>query len=181
MTNGNSKQQALPKTATVPMPPRVQGPGPDVYGQRGHNSFLSPIHEDVGRAMQNVIDLQTEVARLRKENQEWERRALLAEGKVEQMKLEIADTKDDFNKDVAILKGRHVDEVARVTRDLDYFKGRDAVVQTKLAIGAQHFIDCIDAVAKDRKDTENKVLSGMEAEMTKAIDESNKGNDPVHD
>jgi hypothetical protein len=172
----NTKQPPMPKTATMPMPAKLvpqSGPGPDAYGQRGHNSFLAPLHDEAGRVVQNIIDMQTEIAVLRKERMEWERRALLAEGKVEQMKQEFADAKDDYNRDVELLKGSNIENVARVTRELDYFKGRDAVVQTKLAIGAQHFIDCITAIDKDKKEQETKVLAGMHDELSKAIDDAN--------
>jgi hypothetical protein len=178
----NGKQPPMPKTATVPMPPKPMpsnGPSPDAYGQRGHNSFLtSAMHEDVGRVMQNIIDLQTEVAQLRKSNQEWERRALLAEGKVEQLRQEIVDLKDDFSRDAAVLKANQLDDIARVQRELDYFKARDATVQTKLHIGAQHFLDCIAAVEKDRKEQENKILSGLDAEISKHVDETFKSAAP---
>ena len=180
----NGKQQ-LPKTATMPLPAKpipANGPGPDAYGKReynlpdrGHNSFLtSAMHEDVGRVMQNIIDLQTEVAQLRKSNLEWERRALLAEGKVTELRQEIADMKDDFSRDAAHLKSRNIDDIARVQRELDYFKARDATVQTKLSIGAQHFLDCIAFVEKDRKEQENKILSGLDAEISKHMDDTNK-------
>lgn len=163
----NTKRE-LPKTATVPMPTARAAnntiPGPDAYGQRGHNSFLSPIHEDVGRAMQNVIDLQTEVATLRHERQEWERRALLAEGKVQQLNVDMADLKEDNAKDIARTKLLHGDAIAHLQKELDYFKNRDAVVQTKLTIGAKHFLDCIQAI--EHQD-EIKVLSGVEEELTK--------------
>lgn len=184
MTNGNSRQPALPKTATMPMPPppRPQS-GPEAYAPRGHNSFLAQaMHEDVGRVMQNIIDLQAEVAALRKSNQEWERRALLAEGKVEQLRGEIGEIKDDFNKDVEILKKRHDEEIFHVQRELDHFKQRDAVVQTKLAIGAQHFLDCISAIDKEAKERDTKILTNIDAELTKVIDEANKNEpEPIHD
>jgi hypothetical protein len=170
----NAKQPPMPKTATMPMPARPvpqPGPGPEAYAPRGHNSFLTQaMHEDVGRVMQNIIDLQTEVAQLRKANQEWERRALLAEGKVEQLKQEMADHKEDVERDTTRLKGRHADEIATVQRELDYYKNRDAVVQTKLSIGAQHFLDCISAIDKDRKDQENAVMKTLEGEISKAIE-----------
>jgi hypothetical protein len=171
----NNAKQPMPKTANVPLPPKAgapAGPGPEAFApQRGHNSFLvSAMHEDVGRVMQSIIDLQTEVAMLRKANQEWERRALLAEGKVEQLKQEILDFKEDSDNDIARLKVRHGEEMGVVQRELDYFKNRDAVVQTKLSIGAQHFLDCISAIDKDRKDQENKALIGLEAEIGKVID-----------
>jgi hypothetical protein len=167
--NSKQPQPPLPKTATMPMPTKPVPERAYNMPERGHNSFLtSAMHEDVGRVMQNIIDLQTEVAQLRKERQEWERRALLAEGKVEQLKQEIADTRDDHYKDVAQLKAISAEDIARVQHQLDYYKSRDAIVQTKLNIGAQHFLDCISAVEKDRKDQENKVLSAMEAELTEA-------------
>jgi hypothetical protein len=176
MTNG---KQQLPKTANVPLPQKslpANGPGPDAYApQRGHNSFLtSAMHEDVGRVMQNIIDLQTEVTALRKQNMEWERRALLAEGKVEELRQEIADMKEDFSRDAAGQKARNIDDIARVQRELDYFKARDATVQTKLSIGAQHFLDCIAFVEKDRKDQEQKILSGLDAEISKHMGETDK-------
>ena len=174
----NTKQPPMPKVATMPMPQKpipANGPAADAYGQRGHNSFLtSAMHEDVGRVMQNIIDLQTEVAALRKSNMEWERRALLAEGKVTELRQEIADLKDDFSRDAANIKARNIDDVARVQRELDYFKARDATVQTKLSIGAQHFLDCIAFVEKDRKDQEQKILTGLNAELTSVIDDANK-------
>jgi chromosome segregation ATPase len=164
----NAKQPPLPKTANMP-PPRPET-GPEAFAPRGHNTFLTQaMHEDVGRVMQNIIDLQTEVAQLRKKNQEWERRALLAEGKVEQLKQEMTDLKDDFAKDLATAKDHHVEELAGVQKQLDYYKNRDAVVQTKLHIGAQHFLDCIQAVEKERKDLEQTVMVGMEAEISKML------------
>jgi hypothetical protein len=167
----NNAKQPMPKTANVPLPPRP-AQGPEAYAPRGHNSFLmQAMHEDVGRVMQDIIDLQTEVAQLRKSNMEWERRALLAEGKVEQIKQEVVDLKEDFAKDMATMKGRHIDEVAVVQRELDYFKNRDAVVQTKLHIGANHFLECIQAVEKDRKDHENKLMRTLEGEISKTVED----------
>lgn len=168
----NSKQpQTLPKTATMPL---VSKPIPEP-ASRGHNSFLtSAMHEDVGRVMQNIIDLQTEVTQLRKERQEWERRALLAEGKVNELKQDVAAARDEFYKDMATLKAINAEDIARVQRELDYFKSRDATVQTKLHIGAQHFLDCISAVEKDRKEQEQKILAGLDSEITKHMNEANK-------
>ena len=73
-----------------------------------------------------------------------------------------------------MLKARNIEDIARVQRELDYYKARDATVQTKLSIGAQHFLDCIAFVEKDRKDQESKILSGLDAEITKHMDDTNK-------
>ena len=165
----------MPKVVNVPKPAN----GPEAYAPRGHNSFLtSAMHEDVGRVMQNIIDLQTEVAQLRKERQEWERRALLAEGKVTELKQDMMDARDEFYKDVAALKAIKPRTFRRVQRELDYFKSRDAVVQTKLAIGAQHFLDCISAIDKDKKEQEQKILSGMQEELGKMLEPVH--GEPVH-
>jgi hypothetical protein len=163
-----NNRRELPKTATIPMPrpspANNSSPGPEAYAPRGHNSFLAPMHEDVGRAMQNVIDLQNEVLQLRQERQEWERRALLAEGKVQQLGEDIIDLKEDSAKEISRMKLLHGDAIAHIQKELDYFKNRDAVVQTKLTIGAKHFLDCIQAI--EDQDTV-KVLSGVEEELTK--------------
>ena len=160
-----NNRRELPKTATIPMPARQannSGPGPEAYAPRGHNSFLAPMHEDVGRAMQNVIDLQNEVLQLRQERQEWERRALLAEGKVQQLNQDIADLREDNAKETARRTALHEAAIAHVQKELDHFKQRDAVVQTKLAIGAQHFLECMKAIEQQ---DEVKILAGMEEEL----------------
>ena len=163
----NTKRE-LPKTVTVPMPPvraSNSSSGPEAYAPRGHNSFLTQaMHEDVGRVMQNIIDLQTEVTSLREQRQEWERRALLAEGKVKQLTQDIMDIKDSNLMEAASTKTIHEDAMARVQKDLDHYKHRDTVVQTKLHIGAQHFLDCMKEI--EHQDGV-KVLSGMEEELTK--------------
>jgi hypothetical protein len=164
-----NNRRELPKTATIPMPARPannSGSGPEAYAPRGHNSFLAPMHEDVGRAMQNVIDLQNEVLQLRQERQEWERRALLAEGKVQQLNQDIADMRGDNAKETARRTALHEAAIAHVQKELDHFKQRDAVVQTKLAIGAQHFLECMKAIEQQ---DEVKILSGMEEELIKSI------------
>lgn len=167
-------KQPQPRMPTPPPNPRPSINGPEAYAT-GHNSFLAQaMHEDVGRVMQNVIDLQTEVSQLRKQNMEWERRALLAEGKVTQLIQDIEDLKEDFNKDIDIHKERHQQEVHRVTKELDYFKNRDAIVQTKLHIGANHFLECIQAIDKDRKDNENQALEAVQGEISKLLEETNK-------
>jgi hypothetical protein len=170
MNTKRDGRNPLPPTATVPLPPRPAN-GPEAYAPRGHNSFLAPMHEDVGRVMQNIIDLQTDVMRLRKENQEWERRALLAEGKVFELKQEIQDIKDINNKETLQLKGRHNDELAVMQKDLDFYKTRDAVVQTKLSIGAKHFLDCIQAVDEKTKQHEGQVLQAVEHEVSRIMTE----------
>jgi hypothetical protein len=171
----NSKRE-LPKTVNVPMPPARSANnsgGPEAYAPRGHNSFLTQaMHEDVGRVMQNIIDLQTEVTMLREQRMEWERRALLAEGKVKQLGEDILETRLDTAKETARVQGIHEAAMAHVQKELDYFKNRDAVVQTKLTIGAKHFLDCIQAIEQQE---EVKVLSGMEEELTKyAADKDSK-------
>jgi len=141
------------------------GPGPEAYAPRGHNSFLTQaMHEDVGRVMQNIIDLQTEVTSLREQRQEWERRALLAEGKVKQLTSDIVEIKEVNAVETRHMKAQHDEAVAAVQKELDHFKQRDAVVQTKLTIGAKHFLDCIQAI--EHQD-EVKLLSGMEEELSK--------------
>jgi chromosome segregation ATPase len=162
----------LPKTATVPMPknprPSNSGPGPEAYAPRGHNSFLTQaMHEDVGRVMQNIIDLQAEVSQLREQRQEWERRALLAEGKVKQLNQDIVDLKEENARENTALRTMQLEAMAHIQKELDHYKTRDAVVQTKLAIGAQHFLDCMKEIEHQDK---VKVLSGMEEELTKFTD-----------
>lgn len=132
------------------------------------------MHEDVGRVMQNIIDLQTEVSQLRKQNMEWERRALLAEGKVTQLIQEIEDQKEDFNKEIDLQNNRHALAIRVVQKELDYFKNRDAVVQTKLTIGAKHFLDCIQAIDDTTKQHETSALTAVEAEINNLLEETNK-------
>lgn len=149
--------------------------GPEAYAPVGHNSFLTQaMHEDVGRVMQNIIDLQTEVSQLRKQNMEWERRALLAEGKVTQLIQEIEDQKEDFNKEIDLQNNRHALAIRVVQKELDYFKNRDAVVQTKLTIGAKHFLDCIQAIDDTTKQHETSALTAVEAEINNLLEETNK-------
>lgn len=170
----NTKQPRMP---TPPPNPRAAPiNGPEAYApSTGHNSFLTQaMHEDVGRVMQNIIDLQTEVSQLRKQNMEWERRALLAEGKVTALIQEIEDQKEDFNKEIDLQSNRHRLAIQIITKELDYFKNRDAVVQTKLTIGAKHFLDCIQAIDDDAKHHETEALTAVEDEINKLLEETDK-------
>lgn len=177
MNPKQSQPQPQHQQPRMPTPRPINGP--EAYApSTGHNSFLTQaMHEDVGRVMQNIIDLQTEVAQLRKQNMEWERRALLAEGKVNELIQTIEDLREDFVKETDLHKSRHLQELHTVQKELDYFKNRDAVVQTKLTIGAKHFLDCIQAIDDTTKQHETSALTAVETEINNLLEETNKDAD----
>ena len=150
--------------------------------ERGHNSFLtSAMHEDVGRVdAESIIDLADRGrAAPQGDGKDGSAEPCWPRARSTELKQDIADAKDEFYKDIAHSRP----SPPRISRgcsvELDYLQGPGRHCETKLNIGAQHFLD-YSAVEKDRKEQENKVLTAMEAELAVSTDAVRRHPRPAH-
>jgi len=154
-----SREPKMPRANNVP--PTVIPPD--------HRNYS----EEALRVAQRAIDDQLTIQSLSHERDEWQRRALSAEGEVDRLHQQVKCDRLEALDEAARVKNENAVDLAKLQHELDYVKDKCARIMERLHISAQVILDALKEDEVPKPDAQAAVpkvdMSAFAAELEKTV------------